>query len=96
MPRPTTTTWDVVEHLKTEEDMAQYLEAALEDGSPDLIAAALGDIARACGKADTVADLGLRSQISTDAESQTDDFDLAAALKAIKALGLRLRVSAGH
>ena len=29
--------------------MAAYLEAALEDGDPALIAAALGDIARAKG-----------------------------------------------
>jgi probable addiction module antidote protein len=42
-----TRTWDAAEHLTTEEDMAVYLEAALEDGDPALIAAALGDIARA-------------------------------------------------
>ena len=33
--------WDAAEHLTTEEDMAAYLEAALEDGAPALIAAAL-------------------------------------------------------
>ena len=26
--------WDAAEHLKTEDDMAAYLEAALEDGDP--------------------------------------------------------------
>ena len=41
--------WDPAEHLTTEGDMAAYLEAALEDGDPALIAAALGDIARAKG-----------------------------------------------
>ena len=41
--------WDAAEHPKTEDDMAAYLEAALEDGDPTLIAAALGDIARAKG-----------------------------------------------
>ncbi len=41
--------WDPAEHLETEEDMAIYLEAALEDGEPALVAAALGDIARARG-----------------------------------------------
>jgi len=39
--------WDAAEHLTTETDMAVYLEAALEDGDPSLIAAALSDIARA-------------------------------------------------
>jgi probable addiction module antidote protein len=41
--------WDAAENLDTEEDMAAYLEAALEDGDPALIGAALGDIARAKG-----------------------------------------------
>jgi probable addiction module antidote protein len=54
MSRLSTTTWDVVEHLKTEEDMALYLEAALEDGDPDLVAAAVGDIARARGQSELV------------------------------------------
>jgi probable addiction module antidote protein len=44
-----TTTWDPAEHLQTEEDMAAYLEAAVEEGDAALVAAALGDIARAKG-----------------------------------------------
>lgn len=39
--------WDAAEHLTTETDMAAYLEAALEDRDPALIAAALSHIARA-------------------------------------------------
>jgi probable addiction module antidote protein len=39
--------WGAAEQLETEEDMTAYLEAALEDGDPTLILAALGDIARA-------------------------------------------------
>ena len=42
-----TTKWDVVDYLKTGEDMAAYLEAAMEDGNPALIAKATEDIARA-------------------------------------------------
>ena len=38
--------WDPTEHLKTTEDVREYLEAAFEDGDPALIAAALGDVAR--------------------------------------------------
>ena len=49
MAKTTTLPWDPAEHLKTEEDMAAYLEAALEEGNPSLLAAALGDIARAKG-----------------------------------------------
>ncbi len=42
-------TWDAAEHLHTEEDMVAYLEAAFELRDSALIAAALGDIARAKG-----------------------------------------------
>ncbi len=51
--------WDPVEYLLTEEDMDAYLEAALEDGDPAIIASALGDIARARGIADLAAESGM-------------------------------------
>ena len=43
--------WDSTQHLKTEEDMAQYLEACLQEAGDDaaFIAKALGNIARAKG-----------------------------------------------
>lgn len=49
MKKLETRPWDPAEHLETEEDMAAYLEAALEDGDPALVAATLRDIARAKG-----------------------------------------------
>jgi probable addiction module antidote protein len=49
MTKPQTVPWDPVEHLETEEDMAIYLEAALEENDPALVAAALEDIACAKG-----------------------------------------------
>ena len=47
MPKTKTIPWDTTEHLKTDEDVAAYLEAVIEDGDPELMVAALGDIARA-------------------------------------------------
>ena len=41
--------WDTVNYLKTDEEITLYLEAVLEDCSPELLAAALVDIARAKG-----------------------------------------------
>jgi len=49
----------VVEHLQTEEDMAAYLDAALEEGDIAIVVAALGDIARAKGMAQIARDTGL-------------------------------------
>ena len=49
MAKTKTRPWDAAEHLETEEGMAAYLEAALEEDDARLFAAALGDIARARG-----------------------------------------------
>ena len=40
-------TFDMAEHLKTEEDVAAYLALALEEDGPSELAHALGVIARA-------------------------------------------------
>ena len=47
MTKTQTRPWDPAEHLETEEDMAAYLNVALEDGDLGLIMATLGDIAQA-------------------------------------------------
>ena len=49
MRKVQTRPWDAADYLKTDADMDAYLEAALEDGDPQLITAALGDIAKARG-----------------------------------------------
>ena len=57
--RPITRIWDAAEHLQSDEDMAAYLEAALEENDASLFAAALGDIARAKGMAQLARETGL-------------------------------------
>jgi probable addiction module antidote protein len=42
-----TKAWDVAAHLDSDEAIVAYIDAAMEDGDPALIAAALGDVARA-------------------------------------------------
>lgn len=44
--------FDFSEHLESERAMAEYLTAILEENDPALLAAALGDIARARGMSD--------------------------------------------
>jgi probable addiction module antidote protein len=44
-----TTRYDSAALLKTPQDIAAYLEAALEDGDSRVIAAALGNVAHAKG-----------------------------------------------
>lgn len=44
--------FDPAEYLKDEDDVATYLTAVLAENDPALLAAALGDIARARGMSD--------------------------------------------
>ena len=38
--------WDAADASETKADVAAYLDAVLEDGDPELLKAALGDVAR--------------------------------------------------
>ena len=58
MTKTTTTLWDPATQLSTIEDVAAYLEAALQDGDPQLVAAGLGDIARAKGMSQITRETG--------------------------------------
>jgi probable addiction module antidote protein len=51
--------FDIQDHLGSIEDQAAYIDAALEDGDPSIIAAAIGDIARARGVTKFAEETGL-------------------------------------
>lgn len=91
-----TRTWDVVEHLKTNEDMAAYLEAVLEEGDPALVTAALGDIARARGMTEIAREAGLGRESLYKALSPEGNPEFATVMKVVRALGLKLHVEAVH
>lgn len=93
MAKAKTIPWDPAEHLKSEEDMAAYLEAALEEGDPALVAAALGDIARAKGMTALARETGLGRESLYKALSPTGNPELATIMRVIDALGLQLHVS---
>ena len=94
MPKTKTTPWDPADHLETEEDMVAYLEAALEDGDPTLVAAALGDIARAKGMTQIAREAGLGRESLYKALSPAGNPEFATILKVVSALGLQLHASA--
>jgi probable addiction module antidote protein len=96
MSKTRTKKWDAAEHLKTDEDMAAYLEAALEEDDPALVAAALGDIARAKGMGALAKQTGLGRESLYKALSPEGNPELATVLKVLKALGLRLHATAEH
>ena len=90
MAKTKTVPWDPAEHLETEADMAAYLEAALEDGDPALVAAALGDIARAKGMSQVAKEAGLSRESLYRALSEGGNPSFATVLKVARALGVRL------
>jgi len=96
MAKTRTKKWDAADHLKTDEDMAAYLEAALEEDDPALVAAALGDIARAKGMGELAKQTGLGRESLYKALSPEGNPELATVLKVLKALGLRLHATAEH
>jgi probable addiction module antidote protein len=93
MAKTQTRLWDASEHLENEEDMVAYLEAALQEGDPALVAAALGDIARAKGITQIARDTGLGRESLYKALSPEGNPELGTVLKVIRALGLRLHAA---
>lgn len=82
--------FDAAEYLDSEEAMAQYLTAMMEDGDPALLAAALGDIARARGMSEIAKASGLTREalykaLRPDAQPRFDTIRRVCA-----ALGVRL------
>jgi len=89
--------WDAAEHLKTKEDMAAYLEAAIEDSDPAVISAAIGDIARAKGMSQIASETGLGRESLYKALSPGGNPEFATILKVVRALGLKFHVeTAAH
>jgi probable addiction module antidote protein len=88
--------WDPAEHLETEADMAEYLEAALEEGDPALVAAALGDIARAKGMTQLARDTGLGRESLYKALSPSGNPEFATIMKVVAALGLKLHAASAN
>jgi len=95
MKHERTRAWDAAEHLETVEDIAAYLEAALEENDPALIAAALGDIARAKGMSQIARQTGLGRESLYKALSPEGNPEFATILKVLNALGLQLRAVSG-
>ena len=89
--------WDSAEHLKTDEDMAAYLEACLQEAGDDaaFIAKALGNIAKAKGMTKLSKDTGLGRESLYKALSGEGNPSFATILKVTHALGLKFHVQCG-
>jgi probable addiction module antidote protein len=94
VPKLKTRPWDSAAYLKTEEDVAEYLEAVFEIGDPALITHALGIIARSKGMAKIAKKTGLGRESLYKALSKDGNPGFLTVLKVVQALGYKLRLAA--
>lgn len=82
--------FDAARYLTDDKAVAEYMSAVLEAGEPELLLAALGDVARAKGMAQVAKDSGLgrESLYKALAPGAKPRFDTV--LKVTRALGVKL------
>lgn len=85
--------FDILEYLDSEEAMAAYLNAALEEGDVSMLGVALGDIARAKGMTRLSKETGVTRDGLYKALSQTGNPSFDLVQKVVNALGLKIEVA---
>lgn len=86
-----TTVWDPVEYLETEEQLSAYLEDIFKSGDPDLIVAAIGDVARARGMSKIAGDTNRGRESLYKSLSQGGNPSFETIMKVLSSLGFGLR-----
>jgi len=90
------TPFDAADYLDSDETIAAYLSAALDDDNPDLFLLAVKDVARARGMTQLAKDSGLgrESLYKALAPGAKPRYDTI--LKVVRALGVTLHASPTH
>ena len=82
--------FDAAEYLNTEEEVAAYLTTVLEENDPALLAAAIGDIARARGMTQVAKDSGIAREALYKALRPGSEPRFETISRVCAALGVRL------
>ena len=82
--------FDAAEYLNSEADMAAYLTTVLEENDPALLAAAIGDIARARGMSQVAKDSGIAREALYKALRPGSEPRFETISRVCAALGVRL------
>lgn len=95
MSKIKTARFDASQYLDSEEMIAEYLNAALEEDDADLLLAAIADIAKARGITKVAADAGLgrESLYKTLAPGSKPRMDTV--FKLLRALGVKINIVPG-
>ena len=87
-----TSPFDISEYLDTPEMITEYIKAAIEDGEPDLLRLALGDVAKAQGMTAMAEKAHINRQNLYKAFSENSNPKWDTINKVVHALGLKLTV----
>ena len=82
--------WDTSEYLETEEDIAAYLAVVFEEGDPDVIALAIGDVAKARGMTEIAKKAGVSRESLYKSLRKGGDPRLTTLIGVMNSLGMRL------
>jgi len=93
--KPKLVPFDAARYLTDDVAIAEYVTAVLEFGDPDLLLAALGDVARARGMAQVARDTGLGRESLYKALTPGAKPRFDTVLKVMRALGVQLCARAG-
>jgi probable addiction module antidote protein len=85
--------YDTAEHLDTPEEIAAYLEEALETGDAAFVAEALGIVARARGMTQIARDADLSRESLYKSLRTNGNPELATVLRVLQALQLKVSIS---
>ena len=86
-----TTVWDPAKYLETEEQIAVYLEDIFKSGDPDLIVAAIGDVAKARGMSKIADDTNLGRESLYKSLSLNGNPSFETVVKVLSSIGFVLR-----
>jgi len=92
MEKVTFDKWDMADHIITKEDVAAYLEAALEENDTAVRLAFIDAITRSKGMAQIAKDLNITSESLASSLSLDDNPSFSSVAKALDNLGFQLSV----
>ena len=91
-----TTKFDIADYLDSNEMIAEYLNAVLEDGNENEIITAIGNIAKAIGMTKIAEETGLSRPSLYKALSDGSKPQFGTIMKVLKAVGGQIQVNPVH
>lgn len=86
--------YDAADYLKDEQNVLAYLNAALDDGHSDVVAQAIGNVARARGMSRIAKRCGVGRESLYKSLSDKGNPEFRTVVSVLRAMGIRLRAEA--